>query len=500
MGAAPKQRSERNGPVESLDVLITAAEAFPALERLFLDAQTEIWAGFRVFDLDTRLRSQAAQEIGETWLDLIAHTLDRGVSITLVLSDFDPVVATEYHRNSWKSARQLASADEIAGRGTLTFRVAAHPARVGILPRLVLRGKVREKLREADPDPTTPGLRGVSEDDVFELMPATHHQKLAVFDRTKLYIGGIDLDERRFDTAHHDRPAEETWQDVQVIVTGPVVAAAQRHLEMFEAVTEGREPPPPASPGFVRTLSQKRRIAPFHISPKTVVREIEDLHLAAIGRAQKLIYLETQFFRHVPLARALAERAREAPGLHLIAVLPAAPETVAFEDGAGDDSRMGEHLQAKAVGIVREAFGERAVFCAPAQRRRADQTDDRSTIAGAPIIYVHSKVSIFDGTEAIVSSANLNGRSLRWDTEAGVHLTREDHVDQLRRKLLGHWMPDLADEADRDATALVSAWRETAERNAGLPPDRRTSFLVPYDETPAREFGKGVPIVPDELV
>ena len=49
-------------------------------------------------------------------------------------------------------------------------------------------------------------------------------------------------------------------------------------------------------------------------------------------------------------------------------------------------------------------------------------------------------VSIFDGAAAIVSSANLNGRSLRWDTEAGVLLTDPDTVASLRQRLMAHWL------------------------------------------------------------
>lgn len=493
------ERSGGPGPVDTVEVLITAAEAYPAFERLFLNARREIWAGFRVFDLDTRLRSPEGREVGETWFDLMAHTLDRGVSVTLVLTDFDPVVATHYHRSTWEAARKLVSAGEAAERGTLDFRVAAHPARVGIVPRMLLRSKVREKFEQAEPDETTPGLHGMSEDDLFDLIPATHHQKLAVFDRETLYIGGLDLDERRYDTPSHDRPAKDTWQDVQVIVTGPVVAAAQRHLETFEAVTEGREAPAPAEPGFVRTLSKKRLAAPMRISPKRMVCEIEELHLEAIARSRSLIYLETQFFRHRPLSDALAKAASANPDLHLICVIPAAPEDVAFEGADGQDARMGEHLQAEAIDTVRSGFGSRAVFCAPAQPRPAP-VEGRDAIAGSPIVYVHSKVSIFDTTEAIVSSANLNGRSLCWDTEAGVHFTRPEHVRLIRDRMFGHWMPALAEREISDAETLVAAWKSILRRNDEVAPEDRMSFLVPYDEEVARSFGEGVPIVPDELV
>lgn len=64
-----------------VEILVTAAEAYPALERAFLSARREIVAGFRVFDLKTRLRSAEARAIGPTWFELIIHTLRRGVQV-----------------------------------------------------------------------------------------------------------------------------------------------------------------------------------------------------------------------------------------------------------------------------------------------------------------------------------------------------------------------------------------------------------------------------------
>lgn len=487
-------------PIHSLDIFLTAGEAFPALEKLFLEARREVLCGFRIFDLDTNLRSADAKAVGETWFDLFEHTLARGVNITLVLSDFDPIVATDYHRKSWKSAQQLAAAEEVSGRGKLDFRIARHPARAGVVPRLLLRNRVREKFRKLDADHYTPGLADLSEDDLFELAPATHHQKLAVFDGEKLYIGGLDLDERRFDTTDHERPAEETWQDVQVLVTGPVVAAAKRHLETFEAVVDGRRSPEASSPGFLRTMSKKRKPAIFFISPRSVVTELEDMHLKAISRSRELIYLETQFLRHQPLADAIAGAGAKVPDLRLIVVLPAAPEDVAFKEDAGQDARMGEHLQAEAVGTLRDTFGERALFCSPAQKRPVAATKGRDALQRSPIIYVHSKVSIFDRSEAIVSSANLNGRSMKWDTEAGLHLTKDAHVSQLRTRILNHWVPSASPDAEDQSDALFHRWRDTVLADGSRSPSERVSNLLPYDHDAAREIGEAVPLVPNELV
>lgn len=486
-------------PITSLDVFVTAEEAFPAFERLFMSAEDSILAGFRIFDLATRLRSPEAQNIGETWFDLFEHTLARGVDITLIVSDFDPIVGTKYHRKSWETARQLAAVDEVSDRGRLTFRIARHPARAGIIPRTLLWKRVRDKFRERTAGRNTPGLNHLSENDLFELYPVTHHQKLAVFDRKILYIGGLDLNERRFDTKDHARNSEETWQDVQVAVTGPVAQTAWDHLNSFEAVVAAKRDPLPSKDGFLRTLSSKRWPAPLHISPRTLVTEIETAHLDAVLRAKELIYLETQFLRHQKLAEAVARAGRETADLRVIIVLPAAPEDVAFEGNDGRDARMGEHLQAEATSNILDSFGERALICSPAQRRRASDARGRDTLEDSPIVYVHSKVSIFDNTEAIVSSANLNGRSFRWDTEAGIHLTRRDHVTQFRERIMGHWMPSL--EASSSSFAdIFEAWRSTVSADANRAPEDRIGRLLPYDLGAAEELGKPVPYVPNELV
>lgn len=486
--------------IETMAVFVTAQEAYPAFEDAFLAAEREVIAGFRIFDLETRLRGERARAQGETWLDLLELTLNRGVDVTLLLSDFDPVVAAKYHRQSWKSASQFAKLAELAEGGRLTFKVLPHPARVGVVPRLLFKGKVEERLAQIEPDVFTPGLQPISPGGLHALQPASHHQKLAVFDRERLYIGGLDLNERRYDTQSHDRAAQQTWQDVQVMVTGPVVAAAQAHLEAFQEVTAGRRPAPPTTPGFLRTLSRKRRMSPFHISPKPIVNELEHVHLDAVAAARSFIYLETQFFRHQPMADALAQAAARNPELRLLLVLPGAPEDVAFEGNRGQDARLGEQLQSDAVATITDAFQERALIASPVQPRRSPEASDRDTLHGSPIIYVHSKVSIFDRHEAIVSSANLNGRSLRWDTEAGVHFKRSEHVLELRKRLLDHWCPGLSTPLDANDASLFEALRKLVHDAHRHPAQSSDTFLVPYALGAARAFGEPVPLVPRELV
>lgn len=510
-------------------VLLTAAEAYPALERAFLAAQREIWGSFRIFDPRTRLLTPEARAVGATWFDLVEHTLRRGVAIHLTIADFDPIARPDLHRGTWRSARMLWAAAELAGPGAapLALHPAMHPARTGLLPRVavwpVAHGRLRRHARWlSDLDP---GVRAAALRDMPglapllaagsggrlrprpggppRLFPATHHQKLAVFDRRLLYIGGLDLDERRYDTPAHDRPGPGTWHDVQLLIEGRAAAEAQLHLETFRDVAAGRTPVRP-SRRLLRTLSRRRRFGLPFFGPATVADEIAEAHHALAARAERLIYIETQFFRDRRFARSLARAARRAPGLGLILILPAAPEEIAFQGTRGLDHRYGEYLQARCLRSLATAFGPRLFLGSPAQPRPAEPRRDgsapRARLNGAPLVHVHAKVAVFDDRTALVTSANLNGRSLRWDTEAGVFLNRAREVADFRTRVMAHWLPRDAGPEFFDPDTAVAAWGRLARANARARPEDRRGFLLPHDVAAAEAFGRAVPGIPEEMV
>lgn len=523
---ARKEPADEEPVSESLTArpFITAYEAYPELERLFLDAKTEIWAGFRIFDLRTRLRSREGQAIGATWFDLIVHRLRAGMKIHLVLADFDPALATPLHRGTWRTVQQFCAAREIAGGDGLDLLPVRQPARAGLVPRIlfspaVLARAARElrDLDDADEDErrealtTSVGLRPWVRDPekggfrfrfwpIPDIHPGTHHQKLAVFDRRVLFIGGLDLNERRYDDPNHERPGEQTWHDVVVVTKeADCVAAAQAHLE---ALLGGKEPPPAqrgGNPRFVRTISRDGSHRPFRLSPIPFIRESEAENRKIFTSARRLVFIETQYFRHRPLARTLARAARLNPDLELILMLPAAPEEVAFDPKPGLDARYGEYLQARCIRRLERAFGSRAFIGMPLRPAPA-QSDDRDTAHGSEIVYIHAKVSIADDAIAMVGSANLNGRSMRWDTEASVVFNDTHSVAHLRRRLFAHWLPEDAPEAAFDLATARATWAEIAQQNLRRPPTERRGFIVPYDVSPAEDFGKPVPAIPEEVV
>ncbi|WP_246831289.1 phospholipase D family protein [Pseudotabrizicola formosa] len=511
---------------EAPQIFITAAEAYPALERAFLNAESEIIGSFLVFDPETRLRSPEGLAVGERWFDLIVHCLQRGVRITLTLSDFDPIARAVMHRGTWRSLRLLQAAAEVAGPGAapLSARAARHPAETGSVPRFLISPMIMARVwkstrwlnRQSAPIRATalrdmPGARAlmVVRDDgtvrprlwpLPRLFPGTHHQKIAVFDRKTLYVGGLDLNERRYDDHDHEQAAEQTWHDVQALVHGPVAADAARHLKVFQAVTAGQVAPIDTGDLLV-TLSRQRHVPLVRFGPKPVVQGIYKAHCAAIARARGLIYLESQYFRDGALTRALCRAAERQPDLSLILMLPGAPEELAFDGHDGIDSQFGEWHQARCLRHLQRAFGKRLFIGSAAQQRRERprQKDGRDLLAKAPLIYIHAKVSVFDHL-AIISSANLNGRSMRWDTEAGVAFTRPEMVEEIRRRCMAHWLPPNTGAAFQNPETAVAAWRGLALSNAARAPEDRQGFVLPYDIRAAEKFGTAVPFLPPEMV
>ncbi|TDL79386.1 phospholipase [Palleronia sediminis] len=507
-----------------VELLLTAAEAFPAFERAVLGAKSRVACGFRVFDPLTQLRSDEGREIGEDWFDLILHLLGRGVAVDILLTDFDAIVAPDMHLLTWSSLRKFAAITELSGPDA-PFRVmpGLHPAQISPTMRTVLYPLVRSELSGV-----SDWLNGLPEDEraaVFRdmpgihewlkleggtvvcynravppLYPVTHHQKIAVIDGETLYVGGLDLNPRRYDTLNHRRPANETWHDVQAVVRGPAAQAAERHLDCLWSVLKGKADPQPPDTGFIATISAANEGKLLTVGPRPIAKQIFDETVARVGRARQTIYLETQFFRDTRLADAIAAAGRENDALEFVLILPAAPEVVAFEERDKIDARFGEHLQVICIDTVLSAFGERAAILSPAQRRTAPPETEggpRAVFHQAPLVYVHAKLSIFDEDAVIVSSANLNGRSLHWDTEAGIVHEDSDFAAHVRKRAFAHWLPGLD---MGEGPGLAGRMRAQAELDKTRQPENRAGFLLPYDLDAARSFGMPLPGVPQEMV
>jgi phosphatidylserine/phosphatidylglycerophosphate/cardiolipin synthase-like enzyme len=235
----------------------------------------------------------------------------------------------------------------------------------------------------------------------------------------------------------------------------------------------------------------------LRFGPQPAIREHEQAHLAAIASARRSIYIETQFLRHKPIARALARAAARAPDLQLVLVLPTEPERIIFGGDDGPDARHAQALQITCLSMLRTAFGDRLALISPVQPRPADPQAHGAPVKGAGIVYLHAKVTLVDDRFGIVGSANLNGRSMLWDTEASVLFTDAGQVDGLRRTLAEKWLRGwLTDGADPH---LANTWNHAARENAKREPAAREGFVMPYPERRNRRFARRLPLLPDAL-
>ena len=607
-GEAPQDVRSPARDGNSVVPLISAAEVYPALERALLRARDTAHLSFRILDPSMRTVSEEARGRGLTdWAGLFIDAARRGVHVRFLLSDFDPIMAADLHRLSWRSYLRLhedaADLPEEAWR-RLEVMTSLHEAKAGSAMRalfwpvvwrrlsglaVALRGDTRHTIGKA-PHELTRSLR--EEENILlrelpgvwrlvsrvidiapeewsdyltrsaksgslsrlrapfwppaHLWPVTHHQKLALFDGREMIVGGLDVNERRYDDRQHDRHAEDAWHDVSIRVHGPIVADAEAHFrrtwnnerERFLELREDLQPllgadrglvspttlsdaeardastrqpstdaadqdaeAPKVRAQFLRTVS-RRRMGPFAFTPVSVRRDLEAGHHAVIEAAHKLLYIETQFFRLRSLSRAIIRQAKRHPDLKVIILLPNAPEDIAWDDNEAVDATHGEFLQVRALGLLKRNLKDRLGLYMLRQRRREDDEEGRARAFGTGIIYLHSKVIIADDRAALVSSANMNGRSFRWDTEAGVLFEQTGEagpVRDLRRGLFDTHLPRDADSQWPLETSF-DAWRTLNKADMARPVAERRNFIAPYQIGRARRFARRSAFIPDDMI
>ena len=492
----------------TLTPLITASEGFPELERLALGAEHEFVMSFRIFDPATGLRSAEARALGlKDWSDLLAHLVDKGIALRIVLSDFDPIFAEELHNHAWRSAEHLRHR---LAKGDVHLVCAPHGQVAGGLWRLLMRRRIAGKLqdwRKRDHKDLTPVQKAILAAAPY-LRPVTIHQKFAIADSARAVIGGLDVNERRWDDNAHDLPSDETWHDVSIAVSGAFCTELRAHFvdTWNEALACGApvllgdpttEPPRHVTPSeniqLVRTISRPS-LGPTALGPSPSVTEHEETLMHLFEEARDFVYIETQFFRHAPIADALVRAAQARPDLQLIIIMPTEPDRILFDGDTSWNARHAQYLQISVLERLHRAFGDRLVTLSPAKLETSPKGADGRIHAAGPI-YVHSKVLVIDDAVGMVGSANLNGRSLRWDTEASVMFRDAEAARNLRLRLAEKWLG----EGHGLDTSRSKAWRDVAEQNAGRTPEDRQGFLLPYPYKRNKRFARGLLFFPDDM-
>ncbi|HEY2358956.1 MAG TPA: phospholipase D-like domain-containing protein [Phenylobacterium sp.] len=280
---------------------------------------------------------------------------------------------------------------------------------------------------------------------------ACHHQKMIVIDDALAFCGGGDIGPDRWDTPEHldDNPRREKTRrdhkdfDSRHEVMGLVDGAAAAALgELFRArwrraTGEALDACPPVRrprwPGKVRPAFAEidagvsRTNAAWRDCPQ--LREVEDLHIAAIRAAKACIYMENQYFTSPLIAAELARRLRE----------PAGPEVILIST-----EHSPSYFDQLTMDRTRLAFLRTLTAADRHGRLRAYSP---VTTLGRTII-VHAKLTIIDDVLLRIGSANINNRSLGFDTECDLSLeatgpgasANRAEITRLRNKLLAHWL------------------------------------------------------------
>ncbi|WP_099867348.1 phospholipase D-like domain-containing protein [Pararhizobium haloflavum] len=540
-----------------IEPLIGGQATFAAIERAIEEASRSIHMAY--WTLDPALKTTKNIK-AETLTDLLREVVKRGVELRIVIADFDPVIGSTFHLDAWNSYRKLSRITEGLDKDAtnrLSVMCSRHDTRWGPVARAaaqpILRFKLAEKIAEIneieplkerrDAIANAPGLwpfitfdgksAKVRKNAFPGFYPAAHHEKLCVIDDRIVFLGGLDINAKRQDDWDHDNAFP--WHDVACRLEGPVARFFASHFrsrwneerEDSLAFMKNAMPPDSIAPlpdgiGIpkldtevaecpaiedgvevkpLRTLSRQNR-AWFSRSPRKQIMEIKDAYLDVISKAEDFLYIENQYIRSTPIAKALADRATANKKLELILVLPLIPEDAFVEEEPNIATRHGQYLREKNTDLLYDAFGKR-IGIYSMQMPRDDilpdpEKDDADDII-KNTIYIHAKTLVCDDKTAIIGSANLNERSLVTDTETAI-VWRDLAGTRVRDYRVLLWQHALDMDTSDWTSDHLSQWNRIAKANAKGDADERQGFIVTFPRRHLDAHARRSWLVPDELV
>ena len=285
--------------------------------------------------------------------------------------------------------------------------------------------------------------------DPHSSIAGSHHQKFVVVDGAVGFTGGIDLCDARWDDCDHrsENPDRvnvtgepcKPYHDVQACFRGLIVASLvgvfsdrwhRATKEMLSLAAQAPEPDPARfdlemlSDGRAETVpAQRAALSRTQVDSRAQperVAEIVRLYSDAISSADRLIYIETQYFTSRSIARALIARMADAARfeLELVVVMPHGADT-AMEKYALEDTQEGVLLE-----ILKAAadHGHHVQLLYPASHDSGGQ--EIST-------FIHSKILLVDDRLLVVGSANFTERSMALDSELSITWECEQAGDGL---------------------------------------------------------------------
>lgn len=297
---------------------------------------------------------------------------------------------------------------------------------------------------------------------------ACHHQKVVIIDDAIAFCGGGDVATDRWDSAEHLDGDPRRCQpsgvipsprhEVMAVMDGPAARALGdlARERWFRATWErtiaddvDSDPwPDGVEPDLFDTPVAIARTEPGWAG-RAEVRENEALHLDAIRRARRLIYLENQYFTSPKIAAALAARLAE----------PEGPEVVLVTTGGSPswfDQMTMDTARSEVLYRLEQADHANRFFAFTPHTTHGER------------IIVHAKVSIYDDEIIRIGSTNLNNRSFGFDTECDIAAAPATErgraaIRRFRHRTIGHWIGESADEF-ASAEALVGSVGEAIQR------------------------------------
>jgi phospholipase D1/2 len=270
---------------------------------------------------------------------------------------------------------------------------------------------------------------------------ASHHQKIVVIDDALAFVGGFDLTHCRWDTsAHAPRDPRRRhpegrhcppFHDLTMAVDGSVAAtlgklarerwhrATGRSIDARHAAAD-----PNLWPEALSADLRDIRVAIARTEPAyrewPEVQEIKQLYRDGVAAARAHLYFENQYFSAEAVAEALERRLHEPQGPDVVLV------SRSRDSGWLEESTMGV-LRARLHRRLRDAdgHGHYGAFYPV-----VPGLDDES-------VNVHSKLLIADDELVTIGSANLNNRSMGFDTECNlaIEAAGDERIRQAIRKL-----------------------------------------------------------------
>jgi phosphatidylserine/phosphatidylglycerophosphate/cardiolipin synthase-like enzyme len=424
---------------ERMSVIVDADDYFRLARDALLKAERRIM--LVGWDFDARIRLTNADRLPdepETIGDFLYWLVERRPDLELYLLRWD------------------VGAIKTLGRGSTAFTVLKwmrHP-------------RIHTKLDGAHP----PG--------------GSHHQKIVSIDDRFAFCGGIDMTSDRWDTRDHRdddprrlRPGGQPygpWHDATSALSGDVAAAlAQGCRDRWQRatgdevaqVTDGADAwPDELEPQFRDVdIGIARTLPVLDAAPGT--HEIEALFVAQIAAAQRMIYMESQYFASRKVAEAIAQRLVEADGPEIVIVNPVTAqgwlEPLAMDTAR---SRLMEALRR------RDKHGRLRMY--------------HPVTKAGEAIYVHAKITFIDDRQLRIGSANLNNRSMRLDSECDVIVDAGERGDGAVTSAIAVLRDELLAEHlgvnPAKVTAMLGETGSLIATVEGLRGSGRT--LVPYED------------------